>query len=305
MSYSVPILLIVFNRTDTANQILDQLRIIKPQKLYFAADAPRQEKGIKEFNDCLSARNIIQSVDWPCEIKTLFPEQNIGPRRFLGNAISWMFEQEEQGIILEHDCLPHLDFFSYCRTLLEWYKSEEKVMHISGTQFQDSGKSVPELYFSHYNHIWGWATWKRAWNHYDLEMKKFKDFEAGQKIKEVFPSATEQKYWMRKLKSAQAGNIGSWDYQWTFAIWNNKGVAVIPGSNLVSNIGFGAGAIHTKDESHFLANRPVYSFPIESIPKPKQIIVSRTSEKYDFNKVFYPSIFKRLVNKIKLILSSL
>jgi hypothetical protein len=305
MSYSVPILFIVFNRADTASRVLDQLRIIKPTRIYFAADAPRVEKGVEEINACQSARNLINTVDWPCEVKIFYPETNVGARQFIGNAITWMFEYEEKGIILEHDCLPHVDFFAYCKATLDWYQNTEQVMHISGTQFKDIGKSVPEIYFSHYNHIWGWATWKRAWQHYDLEMSGFSNFDVHKKIEQIFPSTTEQKYWSKKLRKAQNGQIGSWDYQWTFAIWNNKGVAVIPGSNLVSNIGFGAGAIHTKDESHFLANRPVYEFPIQQINKPGQITINRISEKYDFRKVFYPSIFKRVTNKIKLILSSI
>ena len=304
MQFTVPILFIVFNRADTGIQVLNQLRVVQPAKIYFAADAPRSEKGDSEKIACDKARQIIELIDWPCEIKTYFPAENVGARQFIGDAISWMFESENEGIILEHDCLPHIDFFEYCKVLLEWYRDEDRVMHISGTQFQDRGRSNPELQFSHYNHIWGWATWKRAWQHYDLEMRPLDLFIQHKSIQNVFPNKAEQHYWVKKLLQAQTGEIKSWDFQWTFAIWNKEGVAVIPGSNLVSNIGFGAGAIHTKDKSHFLSNRPTYPFPINQISRPSEIKINRDSEVYDFKQVFYPPLFQRIKNKIKLIWAS-
>lgn len=304
MRFSVPILFIVFNRTDTALRVLDQIRIIKPEKLYFAADAPRSDKGEAELIACQEARAILELVDWPCEIKTLFPQKNVGARKFIGDAISWMFESEEEGIVLEHDCLPHIDFFNYCSTMLDWYRHENRVMHISGTQFRDLGKGSPEIFFSHYNHIWGWATWKRAWRNYDLEMNDLEGFFQRGTIKHIFPEKVEQDYWSKKLRQAQSGEIKSWDFQWTFALWNNDGVAIVPGSNLISNIGFGSGAIHTKDKNHFLSNRPVYPFDIIKLKRPNTIRIDRITEKFDFENVFYPPFYKRVLNKIKLWIAS-
>lgn len=297
MGCTVPVLFIVFNRTDTAERVLNRLREVQAEKIYIAADGPRPDKN--EIQECEAARNLIRKIDWPCEVKTFFPEHNSGPRKFIGDAVSWLFSFEEKGIILEHDCLPHPDFFPYCESMLEWYAEDTRVMHISGIQFQDIGRSVPEIYFSHYNHIWGWATWKRAWKYYDLGMSLFPEFEKAEKIKNIFPEKAEQKYWLKKMKEAYSGKIGSWDYQWTFALWNQQAVSVIPGSNLVSNIGFGAGAIHTTDASHFLADRPVYDFPVHILKKPADIQISRSSEKYDFRKVFYPGFIKRFMNWLK------
>jgi len=297
MGYTVPVLCILFNRTDTAVQVLERLRIIRPERIYFAADGPRAEKN--EAQACQAARDLIHQVDWPCSVQVLFSDNNQGARVFIGKAVQWFFEQEEEGIILEHDCLPHPDFFVYCKYLLEKYRHEPRIMHVTGTRFIDTGKSEQGYLFSHYNHIWGWATWRRAWKFYDLEMNALPEFITNHGIQAIFPSVAEQNFWLKKLSMAYTEKIGSWDYQWTFAIWNQGGLSVAPCSNLVSNIGFDAGAIHTKDKSHFLSNRPTYPWTIPSPSEIPELFADRDSELYDFRHVFYPPWPQRLINKIK------
>lgn len=294
MGLNTPVLFIVFNRIDTASKVFERIRQARPNKLFIAADGPRQ--NLDEKKACWEARSIAEKVDWPCELKTYFLNTNKGPRVFLGEAISWFFNQVDEGIILEHDCLPHPDFFPFCEKMLAHFREEEKIMHISGIQFQDYEKSRSEVLYSHYNHIWGWATWKRAWKYYDSEMKDFPKFLKTHKIKNIFPTQQEQNYWVNKLSNAFQGEIKSWDYQWTFAIWNRNALAVLPGSNLVSNIGFDSGALHTKDESHFLANRDTYPINCNKIIFPKKIEANRNSELFDFKFVYFPSFFRRLRN---------
>lgn len=294
MTRKIPVLLILFNRADTGKQVLDRIRIYRPDQVFLAADGPRLDKN--EWEACAAARNLKDAIDWPCAVHTYYIKENRGPRQFIGEAISWFFRQVEMGIILEHDCLPHPDFFSYCSYLLNRYKDEPGVMHISGTQFRDEGVPDNRILFSHYNHIWGWATWKRAWDLYDPDMKAFPEFLKTNQLKTVFSTYQEQRYWNKKLTQAHAGFIQSWDFQWTFTLWKHRGLAILPGSNLVSNIGFDSEAIHTKDANHFLANRPVYPFNLGGIQVPSRLQPDRESEWFDFKHVFYPSLFTRLRN---------
>lgn len=294
MTAKVPVLLIVFNRADTGKKVLDRIRAYSPDQIFLAADGPRADKNEKEA--CNAARNLKDAIDWPCTVRTYYIDENKGPRKFIGEAISWFFQQVEMGIILEHDCLPHPDFFPYCAFLLNQYKNEPAVMHISGTQFQDEGVTNNRILFSHYNHIWGWATWKRSWDLYDPDMTSYPDFRKSGQINSVFSTSAEIKYWNKKLAKAHAGIIQSWDFQWTFSLWKHNGLAILPGSNLISNIGFDSGAIHTKDSNHFLANRPVYPFNLKELKLPSRIQPDRESERFDFNYVFYPSFFTRLRN---------
>jgi hypothetical protein len=296
MPFDIPILLIFFNRADTTQQVFDAIRKQQPQKLYLAADGPRNEAEKIEIN---RIKESVLTIDWPCQVHTYFKAENMGPRIFIGEAVQFMFQQEEQGIILEHDCMPHPDFFSYCRYMLDAFRYDARVMHITGTCFRDTGKSEKGHYFSHYNHIWGWATWKRAWMHYDLEMQEYPFKRQQDFLAPVFPDTHIRSYWYKKLDAAYHKAIGSWDYQWSFALWKQGGLSVAPASNLVSNIGFGAGAIHTKDQSHFLSNRPTYPWnPTEATRQPV-IAADRSAEAFDFRFVFYPPLLKRIINRIK------
>jgi hypothetical protein len=296
MQFDVPILLIFFNRFDTTQKVFESVRAQKPKILYLAADGPRNET---EKSDIDKIKQYVQQVDWPCTVRSYFKSQNTGARIFIGEAVGFMFQHEEQGIILEHDCLPHPDFFEYCKHMLHTFRDEEKIMHITGTCFQDRGKPIPGHFFSYYNHIWGWATWKRAWQHYDLEMKDYSEYRNRDFLLPIFPDANVRKYWYKKLDAAYHHAVGSWDYQWSYALWKQAGLSVAPASNLVSNIGFGAGAIHTKDPSHFLSNRPTYAWQPQQAADCPPPLADRKAEAFDFQFVFYPPLLKRIINRIK------
>jgi hypothetical protein len=169
--FKSPILFLIFNRPDTTKAVFESIKSIKPLKLYIAADGAR---GNKLGEDLLveETRAIIQSVDWECEVKTLFRKENLGCKVAVSSAIDWFFENEEQGIILEDDCLPDASFYGFCENLLDYYKNDERVFHISGNNFQDGIiRGDGSYYFSKYNHSWGWATWRRVWKTYDVNMK--------------------------------------------------------------------------------------------------------------------------------------
>lgn len=256
MGLDTPVLFIIFNRPDTTYKVFSSILQAQPKQLFIAADGPREDK-IGEQQNCQQTRDIVKQVDWDCEIRTLFQEKNLGcgrgPVSAPATAISWFFDNVEEGIILEDDCLPHPDFFVFCEQLLDYYRNNERIMIVSGNNFQYGRKrGKASYYFSHYrggpNPIWGWATWRRAWKHYDYE------------------SLPEE---ARKC---------IWDTQWMMLIRKHSGLLILPNVNLVSNIGFGPDATHTQS-IHRYANWPTENM-VFPLVHPTKISPDRAAERY-------------------------
>ena len=247
--FSTPILFLVFNRLNTTKQVFEQIRHIKPTRLYIAADGPR-EIVPEDFAKCESIKQFLNSaIDWNCEIKTLYRDENLGCGIAVSQAISWFFQHEEMGIILEDDCLPESSFFRFCEDLLTKYRYNEEVMHISGTcHFQENLlKSNDSFYFSNYMLCWGWASWRRAWNKNDTFLSNTREIKQGLKNSKI--STKEKKYWLLELlhfqKIVLSKNLHTWDTQWSLAILSNFGKCIVPYVNLVKNIGIGHDATNT------------------------------------------------------------
>ncbi|CAL65531.1 hypothetical protein [Christiangramia forsetii] len=307
--FETPILFIVFNRPDVTVRVFKEIKKQKPKFLFIAADGPRV--GFEDDIDkCRKVREIVlNSVDWDCEIKTLFRNKNLGCGKAVSGAIDWFFENVEMGIILEDDCLPNHSFFGFCKILLERYKHEDQVYAISGNNFQDGiQRGEASYYFSNYGFIWGWATWRRAWNRYDYKLKDLDKFKKQKLIKRIDKRRNFQSYWYQIFDEVYQNKIDTWDYQWLFAIWYNKGMVALPNVNLVSNIGFGEEATHTIDYT------PLSKVPTKNvglIRHPKNIEVNKKADKYLTEKVygiieqnnilirrFIPDIIKKLIAKL-------
>lgn len=259
-----PILLLVFNRLDTTRRVFERIALAKPERLYIGCDGARTKKAgeaetVQELRDWL-----LQNINWPCEVKTLFRDQNLGCCNAVESAISWFFAQEEQGIILEDDCLAEESYFRFCDELLEKYKDTEEVMSIGGTSYTMGAAPYKESYhFSSYFHCWGWATWRRAWARYDVNIKGWPAFKERNGLSKMPQSNVSFKhYWTRIFDMMYDSKAKStWDYQMSFAVFSNSGVCIEPAVNLVSNIGFGDGATHTVNDGHAHANRKTYALP--------------------------------------------
>ena len=279
-----PVLFIVFNRPDTTIKVFEAIRKAKPKRLYISSDGPREEKN-GEDQKVRQVREIVTAVDWPCELKTLFREKNLGCKYSINNAIDWFFKYEEQGIILEDDCLPHLDFFRYCEILLDYYSNNNKVLAISGTNFINTHKVYDEsYYFSKYFHCWGWATWRRSWRRYDRELSFWQSWKYSEDWNRRFTDKVEKKYWEKIFNLAYSKQIDTWDYQFLASLWKTNGLTAIPRVNLVSNIGFGDNASHTTDAAHRFSN-----FPLEEIGDlihPKKIDQDHEKDRDLFNILF-------------------
>ncbi|MBR8826970.1 MAG: glycosyltransferase family 2 protein [Gomphosphaeria aponina SAG 52.96 = DSM 107014] len=294
-----PIAFLIFNRPDTTLKVFEAIREAKPPLLMVVADGPRQDKP-GEAEKCAATRKIIAQVDWQCEVRTLYSDVNLGCKRRVASGLSWVFTQVEEAIILEDDCLPHPTFFRFCEELLDYYRDDKRIMVISGDNYQ-FGRQRTEYsyYFSRYNHCWGWATWRRAWKYYDMEMKLWPKIRDEGGLRCILEDSKAIKYWSNILQKTYAGEIDTWDFQWTFACWVQSGLTILPDVNLVSNIGFGPEATHTKDSGNHSANLPVQAmgFPLQHPP-----LVIRQTEADAFtqrNHFDNHNIMRRIVRKTK------
>ncbi len=257
------ILFLVFNRPDTTAVVFEAIKEQKPEQLFIAADGPRQDRS-GEAELCKEVRNITSKVDWPCEVKTLFREENLGCRRAVSGAIDWFFEHVEEGIILEDDCLPDQSFFPYCSELLEKYRDDQRIMCIAGDRSFTSNPEQKDSYeFSSFGLIWGWATWRRAWQKNDFDKFKVADHESVARSINSNPDFVESR--VRVFKSVVDGSLDTWDCVWSFCIGAQGALCCVPKKNLITNIGFGENATHTADTSSLRANYPsaAMEFPMK------------------------------------------
>ena len=277
-----PILFLIFNRLDITCKVFEAIRQAKPPRLYIACDGPRVERN-SETEKVQAVRDYVMSqIDWDCEVKTLFREENLGCRVAVSSAIDWFFEHEEEGIILEDDCIPHPDFFIYCDILLEKYRLDSRVFSICGSNFQQGKvRGEASYYFSIHGDSWGWATWKRAWKHYDISQKYWPLFRDSTALEDVFPIAMEREYWKLILDELfYHEKPGSWAYQWWLSCWMNGGLSAWPNVNLVTNSGFDSiDATHTTKKMYF-SDMPVSG--LGEINHPKFILPNRRADAYAF-----------------------
>ncbi|MBW4643788.1 MAG: glycosyltransferase family 9 protein [Goleter apudmare HA4340-LM2] len=279
MTILTPVSLFIFNRPDLTEKVFAAIAQVKPKKLLVIADGPRFKE---EEEKCLKTREVIKAVDWDCEVLTNFSEINLGCKHRVASGLDWVFSQVNEAIILEDDCLPAQSFFYFCQTLLEKYRDDERIMHIAGTNHQDGQKRTEYSYFfSKIPHIWGWATWKRAWQHYDLHMKSWQDFKNSGLMKLVTEDIYEERYWTGIFDLMTSENaINTWDYMWGYACLSQNGLAILPSSNLISNIGFREDATNTKGTSS-LANLPIED--IYDIKHPPFIVRNKIADQYTFD----------------------
>jgi hypothetical protein len=280
MVVNVPVLFIIFNRLDTTKQVFEEIRKAKPKKLFIAADGPRNKEAKKKTD--LVRKYVLDNIDWDCEYKTLFRENNLGCGRAVSGAIDWFFDNIEMGIILEDDCLPDQSFFKFCEELLKKYKNNKKIMQISGfNPVSKNNYSNKDYFFSYFGSIWGWATWRRAWKKFDFDMKYYNRKRISYFMKTI---GFDNKMIDNKIKLFEItkdGLIDTWDYQWVYSVWFNNGLYIVPSKNLIKNVGWGKDSIHNKGSGDRFSVLPFekISFPLKH---PKKII-----DNSDFNMKFY------------------
>ena len=249
-----PVVLIIFKRPDTTRKVFEVIREAKPEKLYIIADGPRSSKP-DESKKCAEARAVIDSVDWKCEVHKDYSDINLGCANRVSSGLDWVFSCEEEAIILEDDCLPDPTFFGFCEENLEKYRDDCRIMSITGQNVQFGQKRGGySYYFSYFSYIWGWATWKRAWNYYDFNLSLWPQVKRDKVLNLIFDSEDAAKTWEELLENTLLSNIEAWDYRWILSCLLQNGLHIVPNQNLVSNIGFGLDSTNTHSSRSPLAN---------------------------------------------------
>jgi hypothetical protein len=293
---STAVAFIIFNRPDTTERVFSEISKARPPKLLVVADGPREGKP-GEYEKCAATRAIIDRVDWDCEVLTNFSDKNLGCKVRVATGLDWVFEQVEEAIILEDDCIPHPSFFRFCEELLIRYRDDERIGMISGDNFQLNREICKDsYYFSRYMHIWGWASWRRAWKHYDRDVSEWPRIKDQGRLKASFDRRREFKFWAKALDGVYSGRIDTWDYQWALALWMQSMVTIIPCVNLISNIGFGPDATHTVgvSKSANLAVEAIY-FPLRH---PKDVMIDKSADNFTFRNFVRQNYLMYFIGKL-------
>jgi hypothetical protein len=295
----VPVALFLFNRPDLTARVFAEIARARPRRLLVVADGPRP--GVAgEVALCAAARSVVDQVDWDCDVLTNLSDVNLGCRRRMASGISWVFDSCEEAILLEDDCLPHADFFPFCAQLLERYKFTARVMAVTGTSFSLADRHKPSYSygFSVFPYVWGWATWRRAWKHYDPEMLAWPALRQTPWLRQALGSRAGARYFAERLDAVAGGLVDTWDYQWFYSCWRQNGVAAVPTANLISNLGWRFDATHTRTRGSALGNAPVESagFPLHHPPR---VVLNPSRDRALFERVFVwygqkPNLYRRL-----------
>lgn len=292
-----PVAFIIFNRPDTTERVFAEIAKAKPPKLLVVADGPRENRP-GEAEKCATTRAIIERVDWPCEVLTNFSDVNLGCKKRVSSGIDWVFDNVEEAIILEDDCLPDPNFFRFCEEMLERYRHDQRIGMISGDNFQLGGRHGEDsYYFSKYVHIWGWATWRDRWHGvYDVSMAHWPMVRDNGRLPDLVFDKDEAGYWAGIFERVYQGGIDTWDYQWVFANWVEGRLSILPSVNLISNIGFGVDATHTTGTSP-LANLPTepMQFPLVH---PALRARNGCADRFSDRVCFRPPIWKRILGRV-------
>jgi len=277
---STPVLFLIYNRPDTTKAVFDQIKKAQPAKLFIAADGHRPHIA-NDLANCSAAREIVKEINWNCEVKTLFRDKNLGCKLAVSSAIAWFFEHVDEGIILEDDCFPDLSFFSFCDYQLKKHRDNPDVMMIAGTSYLPAETVSPSSYFFlRYFAIWGWATWKRAWQKYDITLSDWSELKKNNKLNSIFTDWKIVDFYTDLFDRLAAGNFDTWDIQWAYSCLFNNGVSISPVKNLVQNIA--TSGTHYTGDNVFL-NREIFPFDLATMVEPETIVPDTKLEQAAFD----------------------
>lgn len=302
---NTPIAYIVFNRPDLTRTSFETIKNYRPSHLFIIADGPRLGHPTDEVR-CDEVRRIIEQIDWPCEVYRNYSNRNLGCKDRIISGLNWVFENVEYAVILEDDVIPHPDFFGYCDELLSRYKNDERVACITGDNFQNGiCRGDDSYYFSKYNHVWGWATWRRVWEKNNSSLTFWPEWKKSSDWRKVMPDNFERRYWEKVMNKVHNNEIDTWDYQWMCSLWFNGGLIATPNVNLVTNIGIGPDATHTIDAN---VRKGVQTHSLGQLTHPRSIEQNILADKYTFYQHFGGNSFKlssRLLKLLKLVVKKI
>lgn len=271
-----PVALFIFKRPHTLKQVFETIKRVKPPVLFIIADGPRNKK---EKDLCLKTREVVEKIDWKCKVYRNYSNTNLGLRKRISGGLKWIFSKSDRVIVLEEDCIPNETFFRFSEELLDKYENDERIMAVSGNNLQLENNEINYSYYFSYNfHLWGWATWKRAFKHYDDNMSAWPAIKKLEVLDSILKDRWEIARWKRIFDKTYKNKIDTWAYRWVFSCWAQNGLCILPNVNLVTNVGFDRLATHTKFETKF-SNIPARNigFPLKH---PSYIIRNNKADEY-------------------------
>ena len=295
---NAPVLFIVFNRPDTTEKVFKAIRSAHPNKLFIAADGPRPDVP-GETEKVKEVRRIVSEIDWQCDVKTLFSDKNLGCQIGVRNAIDWFFEQVEEGIILEDDCLPEPSFFSFAELMLERFRNDSRMMMVAGTNFLFGERKGRESYFfSRYYAIWGWATWRRAWQNYERDWNKWENVSRNNVLKSLYHDEDICRLYNKHFTAFDNHTVDTWDIPWTLTCMINYGLSIVPVNNLISNIGITG--VHYKGNSNKFIMMPVRGIDLDNLIHPETVFPDADLDAITFRNLINkkPKVIKALLKRI-------
>ncbi len=237
---------IIFNRPELTKRVFEKIAEAKPDRLFIIADGPRNDEEVKR---CANTRAVVKDINWQCEVFRNYSDVNMGCRNRVSSGLDWVFDRVEDAIILEDDCLPDLSFFPFCQELLDKYRDDVRIGHISGGNACKTKYETKYSYmFSQYRFIWGWATWRRSWENFDKDMLKWKTLKKEKWHHAIFTNPEVKYFYEDMWDDILDGKLNTWGIPWFFTGLAEKSLSIIPSKNLISNIGFGLDGTHTFDK---------------------------------------------------------
>jgi hypothetical protein len=293
-----PVLILAFNRPHTTSRVIAALRQAKPARVFLAVDGARADRP-GEQESVNQVHRLAETFDWGCDVQTLFRDRNLGCKVAVSDAITWFFDQVESGIVLEDDCVAHPSFFTFAAELLTRYRDDERVCMISGDNFQLGKRRSPYSYYaSRFTHIWGWASWRRAWRLYDHAMSRWPEQRAAGWLQAYLGNKQAAQYWTRVFDETHGERNSSWAYRWTYSAWVNDALTLIPEVNLVSNIGFGEQATHNVNKRNRFAALPLEAIRLP-LRHPPELIDNAMADAFTQKTMFRRSpIWKRIGSRV-------
>ncbi|MBO3460961.1 glycosyltransferase family 2 protein [Aetokthonos hydrillicola Thurmond2011] len=298
-----PVAFIIFNRPHTTERVFETIRQAKPAKLLVIADGSRPDRP-DEAEKCALTRAIIDRVDWDCEVIKNYADTNLGCKQRVSSGIDWVFNNVEEAIILEDDCLPDPTFFRFCEELLEKYRYDERIMMVTGFNIQGQWKpNIQSYHFTYYGSIWGWASWRRAWKYYDINMELWSKPETRERLRDVICDSKQSLTREKHFDEVYYGKIDTWDYQWDLARFLQSGLSVVPSKNLIQNIGFDQAASRTAEDRKGLSKIPIISMSFPLI-EPCTITQNREYSFLFYQKAYTHTLRDKISWKLKKIFSN-
>jgi hypothetical protein len=267
LSFNVPVIVCVFNRPALTRRLMAALADVRPDQLFIVADGPRSGND-RDGDLCRAAIAAIETgITWPCRKTWNVAATNLGCRRRIQTGLDWVFRHVEQAIILEDDCIPHPSFFPYCAELLDRYADDRRVGSIAGASplvgrgLGGLALGAESYIFSRYPLSSGWATWRRMWGIYDPDIEAWPELRQTDWLADILCDPLATLYWRAIFDTTRDG-FDAWDYQWTFSFWRSNALAIHPAANLVTHVGYGPDATHTR------VRTPFAELPTTALPSP-------------------------------------